>query len=174
MSTAPRWLLFFTVALAGCRPGARSDAPFRPLDIGADVPLYRTRTLAGDTIAVGGAGQVTLLNVWATWCASCREEMADLTALQREGASRNLRVVGVSVDQGDGSRVRRYAEAEKIGFTVAHDPEGEVQRSYQVPGVPSSYLISREGKLLWQHSGNLHDVLPELREAINRAVEAKP
>jgi len=70
---------------------------------------------------------VTALNVWATWCTSCRDEMGDLKVLHQEFAPRGVRVVGVSVDLGDVARVRRFAARESLTFIVAHDPARGVQ-----------------------------------------------
>ena len=51
-------------------------------------PILEARPLSGDTISLGGNSPLTILNVWATWCTSCREEMADLEVLHRELSSR--------------------------------------------------------------------------------------
>jgi peroxiredoxin len=148
----------------GASPAAvASDAAFRPLSVGDNVPRYATRSLAGDAIQIGGNGPVTVLNVWATWCTSCREEMEDLNALHRELSARGVRVIGVSVDGGDGTRVRRFAETERLAFTVAHDPEQLVQQLYQVAGVPETFVIGADGKLLWRHVGTLHPVVDSVR-----------
>jgi peroxiredoxin len=100
------------------------------------VPTYAAPTLAGDTVRVTAGGPLTLVNVWATWCTSCREEMADLEAMQRDYGPRGLRVVAVSVDEGSVERVRRFVEREKLTMPIAHDPEGRIQRLYSVVGVP--------------------------------------
>ena len=160
------------VLAAACSPAPR-DAAFRPLKAGDPAPAYAVRTLAGDTVRVG-AGVPVLLNVWATWCTSCREEMADLAALDRAYAPRGVRVLAVSVDAGDGTRVRRFVEAEKLQFAVAHDPAGEVQRSFQAVGVPETYLISGSGTLLWVQRGGLHGAPAAVRAMLDSIVNAEP
>ena len=77
-----------------CSSPARNVAEFRPLQTGDTVPHYASASLRGDTVRLGGAEAVTVLNVWATWCTSCREEMSDLEALSREFSPRGVRVVG--------------------------------------------------------------------------------
>jgi peroxiredoxin len=172
------------LAAAACRgggdaPPARADSAaagagseaFRPVSVGDTAPAYAARTFAGDEARVGGAGApVTLLNVWATWCTSCREEMGDLAALHREYGPRGLRVLAVSVDDGPEARVRRFAEREGLPFAVAHDPEGAVQRLYGVVGVPETYLVGGDGRVLWKRAGNVHGALPEARGAIASAL----
>ena len=152
--------------------GNAANAAFRPLAVGDAAPAYETVTLAGDTVALGGAGKVTVLNVWATWCESCREEMADLEALQEKFAPSGVRVLGVSVDGGDGGRVARFVEEEKLTFEVAHDPEQRVQQLYQVVGVPATFVIGKDGKLLWKHVGNLHPVVDSVRTLLAAAAGA--
>lgn len=177
--------LVITAACGGeRRPGgpnptsapAGDTAAFRPLSVGDPAPVYAVArlTLAGapaDTLRVGGAGQpVTLVNVWATWCTSCREEMGDLEALHREFGPRGLRVVGVSVDNGPEARVRRFAERERLTFALAHDPEGRVQDAFRVVGVPETYLVDGAGRVRWARAGNVHGVLGEARGAIAEAL----
>jgi peroxiredoxin len=147
---------------------AVADAAFKPLSVGDVAPLYAVQSLKGDTLRIGGSNAVTVVNVWATWCTSCREEMADLNALHRELSSHDVRVIGVSVDGGDGARVRQFAETEKLAFTVAHDPEQRIQQLYQVAGVPETFVIGADGKLLWRRVGNLHPVVDSVRAAATR------
>ena len=160
--------LVVALVVAGCTR-EQKPAAFRPLVAGDRAPAYAVRTLAGDTMRVGG-GKLVLLNVWATWCTSCREEMADLAKLQSEYRARGLNVLAVSVDAGDGTRVRRFVEAEKLPFAVGHDPAGEVQRAFQAVGVPETYLVSGNGTLLWVQRGGLHGAPQAVRAALDSAV----
>jgi cytochrome c biogenesis protein CcmG, thiol:disulfide interchange protein DsbE len=160
----------FASALAACSSPPNDEDAYRPLAVGDTVPPYAATTLRGDSVRVGSTGALTLVNVWATWCTSCREEMADLEAIHRDYAPRGLRVVAVSVDKGDGEKVRRFAEAERLTFAIAHDPAGRVQQLYQVAAVPETYLVSADGRLLWQRKGGLHGAAAEARTAINRAI----
>jgi thiol-disulfide isomerase/thioredoxin len=153
---------------------------FRPLAVGDAVPAYAAAVVGGGTgdsvrIAAGDSAAsakapLTLVNVWATWCTSCREEFADLERLHRDYAPRGVRVVAVSVDESGDERVARFAKTEGVTFTIAHDPEGRVQRLYQTVGVPETYLVAGDGTLLWRHGGALRGGAPDAREAIDRAL----
>jgi cytochrome c biogenesis protein CcmG, thiol:disulfide interchange protein DsbE len=158
--------------VAGCgRHGTDRDADgvFRPLDVGAAVPAYMAHALSGDSVRLGGPEPPTVLNVWATWCTSCREEMAALDTLQRTFAGRGVRVIAVSVDEGDGTRVRRFAMGTHARLTFAHDPLGAIEQSYRVMGVPTTMVIDRAGRLVWSHTGSITDVLAEASAAITTA-----
>jgi thiol-disulfide isomerase/thioredoxin len=161
---------FALAASTGCsqKSEARGEA-FRPLMVGDTTPAYAAVSLTGDTVRVG-AGTPVLLNVWATWCESCKEEMADLAALEKKYEPEHVKVLAVSVDNGDGTRVKRFAESEKLPFTVAHDPAGEVQRKFQAVGVPETYLISGDGRLLWVRRGGLAGAGPAVVAGLDSAV----
>jgi peroxiredoxin len=165
-------LLSLLVACGGSAPAADQGATVRPTAIGAQVPAYSAITLRGDSVRVGGAEPLTMVNVWATWCTSCGEEMADLEALHREFADRGLRIVAVSIDAGSSARVQRFVERERLTFPVAHDPEARIQRLYNVVGVPSTYLVGRDGRLLWQQVGGIHGAVKKVRAEVERAVGA--
>jgi cytochrome c biogenesis protein CcmG, thiol:disulfide interchange protein DsbE len=177
-------LVALALTVAACAKGTRStgdssstsassapaEAAFHPLRTGDTVPAYAAPTLAGDTVRVAAGGPLTLVNVWATWCTSCREEMADLEALHRDFGARGLRVVAVSVDEGDASRVRRFVEHEKLTMPIALDPAGRIQQLYSVVGVPETFLVGADGRLVWRQAGGLHDDPAAARAAVERAI----
>jgi uncharacterized protein (DUF1684 family)/peroxiredoxin len=156
--------------LAGERPpqeGLRDAG----IEIGRTLSEYRATALSGKSVEVGGrGGPLTLVNVWATWCTSCREEMQDLTAIDHDYAPRGLRVVAVSVDAGSETLVRRFVQRESLPFPVVHDQAGTIQKQYHVVGVPTSYLIGADGRLLWQHVGGIHDNLAQVRVEVEKAM----
>jgi peroxiredoxin len=168
-SRAKRGICFLAL-VAGCAKAGSDAASFKPLEIGAPVPAYAAKTLAGDTVKIGGVQSPTVLNVWATWCVSCQEEMAALDSLRTENQAKGLRVIAVSVDNGDIEKVRRFAETNHLGMTVAHDPMSTINSSYEVVGVPTTFVIGRDGKLLWRHTGNVTEVMTEARGAIAKAI----
>jgi peroxiredoxin len=157
-------------------PRAAAADAFRPLQVGDAAPTYSAFVVAGAgagaAVPLGGAGPVRLVNVWATWCTSCREEMADLDTLYRTYRDRGLAVVAVSVDQGSPDKVRRYATSQQLAMAVAHDPAGTIQGLFGVVGVPETYLIDRTGQVVWKLAGNVHGAVPAARAAIEQALGA--
>lgn len=159
--------------VAGCTSSAKEDQAsdaFRPLDVGSAVPAYTAVSLAGDTLRVGTSGTPMVVNVWATWCTSCREEMASLDSLQSEFGGNGLRVIGVSVDEGRVEKVKQYTETNGLQFAISHDPAGDIQRAYQVVGVPTTFIIAPDGTLLWRYTGNIAPILDDVRVAIRGAL----
>jgi uncharacterized protein (DUF1684 family)/thiol-disulfide isomerase/thioredoxin len=165
-----------TKVLAGERPpqkGLRPTAGDAGTASARTLSEYRATALSGAPVALGGAGgPLTLVNVWATWCTSCREEMQDLSAIHHDYAPRGLRVVAVSVDAGSETLVRRFVQREQLPFPVVHDQLGTIQKQYGIVGVPTSYLIGADGRLLWQQVGGVHGNLPAVRAEVEQALRS--
>jgi peroxiredoxin len=130
---------------------------FTPLDVGSRAPEYTALTLQGDSVALSSfQGDVVLLNIWATWCPPCVKEMPALQRLHEALADDGLSIVAVSVDappaltnvmgafSGD---IQAFADHFGLTFTVLHDPSGRIQSRYQVNGLPTTFLIDREGRV---------------------------
>jgi len=111
-------------------------------------------------------GQVTVLNVWASWCVPCREEAALLMALS---ADRRVRVVGMNYkDQPDNARrfLGRYGNPFAANGT---DGNGRAAIEWGVYGVPETFIIGRDGRITYKLIG---PVTPEnLETALKPAIE---
>ncbi len=123
----------------------------KPLDLigyarGETPPPFRGRTVAGDTVSLAGLrGRVVLLNFWATWCLECRPEMPALERLHREFAPQGLAVVGINAREGS-EAVRRYAQELALTFPLVLDPGGKINALYGVIGLPTTFLVGRDGR----------------------------
>ena len=157
-------------AFAACKPRADADEAFRPIAVGALVPEYTVRTLEGDSARIAPGEQVTLLHVWATWCGPCQEEFPEIEAIQKEFGPQGLRIVAVSVDEGDDDPVRAFVRDKGATFAIGRDPTGAVRRLYQGIGVPETYLISADGRLLVRQFGAIPAGAQAMREAIAKAL----
>jgi cytochrome c biogenesis protein CcmG/thiol:disulfide interchange protein DsbE len=156
--------------LVACKPNGNTDEAFRPIAVGERVPDFAVRTLAGDSARVAPGQPVTLLHVWATWCGPCEKEFPEIQALQREFGPRGLRIVAVSVDEGDDDPVQAFVKEKGATFEIGRDPAGEVRRLYQGIGVPESYLISADGRLLVRQFGAIPRGAAAMRAAIETAL----
>lgn len=95
------------------------------------------------------AGHPVLVNVWATWCDPCRDEMPSLERLYRDYQGRGLRIAAVSIDDpGNEQLVRDFTSENRLTFDILHDPKAAIMRLYQVRGVPETFLISRRGEIV--------------------------
>jgi len=160
------------LAAIGCKPNADQDEAFRPIAVGQLVPELTVRTLEGDSARIAAGEPVTLLHVWATWCGPCQKEFPEIEAIQREFGPRGLRIVAVSVDEGDDDPVRAFAEDKGATFEIGRDPAGSIRRLYQGIGVPESYLISADGRLLVRQFGAIPEGAAAMRAEIAKALKA--
>ena len=162
--------LALLAALLACRDNGEGAA--RPPEIGTPAPSYRAVTLAGDSVSLAQSrGRVTLLNVWATWCHPCRDEIPVLQALHERYAARGLDLVGVSVDaRGEQQTIREFADDFGMTYALWHDPDERVQSTFLAVGVPATFLIDREGILRWRHVGPVRATDSTLVREIERAL----
>jgi cytochrome c-type biogenesis protein len=144
-------LCFAVVLTSGCIPDDGRVIP----RVGREAIEYPAMTLAGDTVTLASLrGEVVLLNLWATWCVPCRTETPYLQELSEEYGDRGFRVVGISLDTGDAAdQVAMFVEEYGVTYTVLHDPQMRGMNLYQVPGLPATFMIDREGILRWIRYG---------------------
>lgn len=138
------------VAYGLFRIGA-ATAPARVAQ-GAPAPDF-TATALDDTSQVRTLadyrGSPVLLNIWATWCDPCREEMPSIQRLYDAYKNKGLRVVAISVDdRGTESLLRDFVTEHHLTFDIVHDQNSAVMTTYQVRGVPETFLISRTGNIV--------------------------
>ena len=131
---------------------------FLPVEVGTIAPDFAARDLSGKPVTLEDLrGEVVLLNIWATWCPPCREEMPSMERLHRALEPEGLRVVAVSIDAAPGSvdpsgrlggDIPGFAREMGLTFTMWHDPDGSIQRTYRTTGVPESFVIDRSGTII--------------------------
>lgn len=164
-----RWLVVLgVVALTACGEVQPAGSP------GSEAPAFAARTLDGDSLRLADLrDRVVLLNIWATWCIPCRKEMPELQALHTEFATQGLHVVGVSVDeQSADAAVRNFTTDLGITYTILRDPTEAVSFAFQIPGVPATFLIDRQGRIAWKHLGPFDRDNPTLRAALAEALSS--
>lgn len=142
----------------------------------AETPTFEAVTLSGDPVSLASMrGEAVLLNVWATWCAPCRQEIPYLAELQAAEAGNGLRVVGVSVDAaGDRAKVAEIAPQLGITYDVWLDPNERIRGVMRYGGVPASMLIDRDGIVRWKHVGVVRASTPGFDEALREVLKSKP
>lgn len=110
-------------------------------------------SLAGDTVSLWGQrGRVVLVNIWATWCPPCREEMPSIQRLYEAFGDSGFTVLAVSID-ADTTPVRPFVEELGLTFPILLDPRGSIQTLYGTVGVPESFVVDRSGRLVLRRLG---------------------
>jgi peroxiredoxin len=93
----------------------------------------------------GFRGRVIILNFWATWCQECRPEMPLFERLHRELTPQGLTIVGINARER-ASAVREYSKELGLTFPLVLDLRGEINSAYGVIGLPTTFLIARDGR----------------------------
>jgi peroxiredoxin len=172
---APLALLAFLTSAAA---GQHDTDLLRALDLGGyqrgeRPPEFRGRTVDGQHMSLAGLrGKVVLVTFWATWCSPCRQEMSLLERLHRELAREGLAVVGVNARE-DRSAIVEYANGLELTFPLLVDRKGEIQSSYGVIGLPTTFLIARDGRAVARAIGPRDWGGPQAR-ALVRALLVEP
>ena len=175
-----QWIAVVTI-IGGLALGAAALVRFSPdnsrVEVGAVAPDFKALDLAtGDSVSLREhyEGQVTLVNIWATWCIPCRVEMPAMQAVYDSLRGRGFRIAAVSIDEGDATEVRNFAAELGLTFDILHDPSGRIQRVYQTTGVPESFLLDREGVIVKRVIGAHDWSAPVNRQLVERLLDAKP
>lgn len=153
-----QWILValvVTLLTAGAVVGVRLAPDIAPVGVGSRAPDFRAVDLAtGDSVSLDTyKGEVVLLNIWATWCAPCRDELPSLQRLQDSLSSEGLKIVTISVDESDSSTVKAFQREYGLTFIVLQDRSRAIERIYQTTGVPESFIIGRDGRIVKKVNG---------------------
>lgn len=106
----------------------------------------------GETSLAELQGKVVLVDFWASWCGPCRESFPWMNAMQEKYASQGLVVVGVNLDQQP-RQAQDFLKQVPANFTLLQDSQASLPEAYGLIGMPSSYLLDRQGRLRATHTG---------------------
>ena len=125
-------------------------APSGGVEINREAPDFRVVDLATrDTVSLEDyRGSVTLVNIWATWCLPCRDEMPSMQSLYDSLGTKGFRIAAISIAEGSSEDVVAFAQKLGLTFDILHDRSGTIERLYQTTGVPESFLLDRRGILV--------------------------
>ena len=160
------------LALVACAAASGCADARRQLHAGSYVPDLSAVALNGDTISLRSfRGDVVLLNLWATWCAPCREETPYLQSKYEEYRERGFAIVGVSMDNpGAGDAIESFVAEYDVTYTILHDPRQRAMTSFRAIGLPATFLINRDGTLRWFLYGPITEGNEEFTTAIEDAL----
>jgi cytochrome c biogenesis protein CcmG/thiol:disulfide interchange protein DsbE len=112
-------------------------------------------SLPGVTAAVSSdslLGKVVLVDFWASWCEPCRKSFPWMSDLYQRHAAEGFTIVAINLDK-ERDKADAFLEERPVPFLVAFDPEGKTAQAYRVSGMPSSFLLGRDGKIIETHIG---------------------
>ena len=169
--------LVFLLILAGYAWLGRVSAPpapkSTPLRAGDKAPAFTFSDLRGRTVSPEDfRGRIVFLNIWATWCVTCTWEMPSMEALHRRYRDKGLAMVAVSIDALGKDVVVPYMKKLGLTFGSLLDPRGTIKGLYRITGVPETFIIDRQGKIIRKIIGPRQWMNPEMRNLIEIALRS--
>lgn len=119
------------------------------LQIGAPAPDFNLRTLEGKPVTLSALrGYAVLINLWATWCPPCAQEMPAIQRMYIEYRDQGLVVLAVNVTAQDNPlNIQPFVERYGLTFPILLDETGQVSAAYGLRSLPTSYFIGRDGTI---------------------------
>jgi cytochrome c biogenesis protein CcmG/thiol:disulfide interchange protein DsbE len=119
-------------------------------------------------------GKVVFLNIWATWCGPCRQEMPSIETLYDDFKNdKDFVILAVSQDTQGLAAVEPYVEKNGYHFEVLLDPQNKVGEAYDVGGVPETFIIDRDGRIVAHHMGAFDWSSSDFRAALKELLKQK-
>lgn len=151
---------------------------YQPILTGSEAPDFAATDMSGQPVRLADyEGRVVLLNIWATWCAPCLEEMPSMQRLYEDLSDTDFEILAVSIDAEVGERdaagrpggdLQAFADKLGLTFTILHDPSGKIQQIYQTTGVPETFVIGRDGMIYKKVAGGTDWAAPVNQELVRR------
>lgn len=138
------------------------------------LPALGLPSLDGPPVTLSAlAGRPVLVNVWATWCKPCVNELPIFVALDRDHRADGLQIVAVAID-AELAPVEATAERLGLPFTVLHDGKGMINKAFRLQQIPATFLYDARGALVWQTHEALDADDPAFRAALTAALASTP
>ena len=122
-------------------------------EVSKPAPDFTLKSLSGENLKLSEmAGNVVLINFWASWCGPCREEMPLLNALHSKYESLGFTVLGVNVEE-DVNGAKGFLKNFPVDFPVLLDNTNRVSKQYKVIAMPTTVVVDRDGNMRYLHQG---------------------
>jgi len=161
------WTIALALVLAAAPAPAKAPKPAAKAL--PDAPAFSLPGRGSDVTLASLRGKTVLVDFWASWCGPCRQSFPWMNDLQRRYGDRGLTIVAVNLDK-DREFANAFLAELPASFTVAFDATGKTAERYKVKAMPTTFLISPEGKLLATHTGFDARHAPEFEAQIAEAL----
>jgi peroxiredoxin len=117
-----------------------------PIQLGLAAPDFTFPALDGQMVSLSDhRGKVVLVNIWATWCPPCRQEMPSMQKLYEKFRSDKFEILAVSIDSAGREAVVPFMREMNLTFPALLDPNENIKRLYGITGIPESFIIDKKG-----------------------------
>ena len=151
----------------------KKNSEFPP--IAEKVAQAQMKNLDGTTSKVADMkGKVLLLNMWATWCGPCREEMPALVKMQDAHRDKGFEIIGLNTDDGDTKeKIDKFAAEMKLNYKLVWAPtemQAALLKISNFGGIPQSFIVDRDGKLRGVFRGGGANEVKKMEELVAQIV----
>jgi thiol-disulfide isomerase/thioredoxin len=149
-------------------------AAAQAVEVGDEAPAFRLPALGGrDEVALKAyRGKVVYLDFWASWCPPCLQSLPQLEKLRGELPASDFQIVAINLDQ-DPEKALAFLAKRPVGYPSASDPEGVWPERFEIPTMPTGYLIDRKGVVRHVHEGFHDGDLDALRTRIRALLKGE-
>jgi thiol-disulfide isomerase/thioredoxin len=134
-------------------------------------PEFTLPTASGTIALHDYRGKVVFVDFWASWCGPCRESFPWMSTMADKYRKDGLVIVSINLDK-DRDAANRFLDRYTASFPVAFDPAGRSAEAYRVQAMPSSFVVSRTGTILYAHQGfepaKAHTLEDHIKEALSQ------
>lgn len=121
------------------------------LEVGSKAPDFELKTLSGETFKLSNfKGKKVMLNFWATWCPPCKAEMPEMEQFYKQ-ANQDITILAVNLDPEND--VKGFISKNGITFPILMDTQDQVNRTYQIISIPTTYFIDGKGVIQNKFTG---------------------
>ena len=161
------WKRITPVLLAG---SMLLSLPAAAFELNQPAPDFTLKSMDGDNIKLSEmAGNVVLINFWASWCGPCREEMPLLNNLHNKYEPLGFAVFGVNVEEDIG-QAKAFLRDFPVDFPVLLDNTNRVSKQYEVIAMPTTIMVDRDGNLRYLHQGYKSGDEAKYRQVVKKLV----
>lgn len=147
----------------------------RAAQVGDPAPVFKLPRLDTETVfsSESLAGRVTYLDFWASWCGPCRVSFPEIIKLKADLGDKPFEVVAISVDE-DPEDAMRFLKRYETSYPILIDSAGKTAGAYELPGMPTSFIIDGSGVIRERHEGFKPGDMKAIREKIEQLLIEAP
>jgi cytochrome c biogenesis protein CcmG/thiol:disulfide interchange protein DsbE len=171
------WAIIAVAAVVGVAWKGRDS--YQAVTTGARAPDFTVYDMKGDTVSLADfAGKVVMVNIWATWCEPCQQEVPSIERLYKAFKDQpDFQIMAVSVDANPGKfdadgnpggDLKAFAKKYGLTFPIFHDPSGKIEDLYQTTGIPETFIVGRDGIIYRKVAGGTNWDAPENQALLRR------